>query len=109
MMSGLMVITAVMVLITMTAAIITARELETLKTRLAKLEGLREETYKRLGEVKGYRQSLKGTREMLNNVFKTRMDQRKTLLAELERLKEEVVEERIISVSKPLQAPEEEF
>lgn len=100
-MNGLMIITAVLVTITMAAAVITARELETLKARLAKLEEFRDETYHRLSEVKEYRQSIEGTRDMLNNLVHTRLAQQKDLEAELKQLEEMVVGERQISVSKP--------
>jgi len=107
-MSGLMIITAVLVTVTMAAAISTARELATLKIRVAKLEELRDETYHRLSEVTEYRQSIEGTRDMLKGLVHTRIEQHKNLNTELEQLQKEVVEERQISISKPPHASSDE-
>lgn len=102
-MSGLIILTALMVAATMAAAIATARELNILKAKLAKLEEIKQETLQRLEQAIQYRTSMTGTRDMLANLKKFKIEQLKYIAEELERLKAEVIEERDISVSKPVQ------
>jgi hypothetical protein len=107
-MVGLMVITGVMVTITMMAAIITAREVEALKTEVNNLEAIQEETLQRLEEVLRYRESIQGTLHMLKQVRLGKIERGKNLNEELETLEQEAVEERDISMSRPLQKPSDE-
>jgi hypothetical protein len=107
-MAALMIITGIMVTITMAAAIITAREVEALKAEVNSLEALQEEALQRLEEVVRYRESIQGTLHMLKQVRLGKIERGKNLNEELEILEEEAVEERDISMSRPLQKSPDE-
>lgn len=101
-MLALMVITGIMVTVTMAAAIITAREVEALKTEVTQLEAIQEETLQRLEEALRYRESIQSTLNMLKQVRLGKIERGKNLNEELETLEQEAVEERDISMSRPL-------
>ena len=103
-----MLLAGILVTATMGLAIVTAREIEALKQRLARLQETRAEAQQRLEEAKDYRASISGTRDMLKALLTNKAEQKTKSLDYLEQLKEEVVEERDIGVSNPLQAPRDE-
>lgn len=101
-MAALMIITGVMVAVTMLAAVLAAREVAALKARVQRLQEICEETLQKEEETKRYRESIEGTRNMLKQLRQNKVEQRRLLTEEIERLKEEMVEERDIAISKPL-------
>jgi hypothetical protein len=103
-MTGLLMLATFMVIITMSTAILTARQLETLKQELLRLEQRKGEARARLQDALDQKQAAEGTRNLLKNVAKAKADHLKQMQEELELLKEEVVENRDISISAPLHA-----
>ena len=100
-MSFIALVAIVMVTLTVLASIVAARDVRTLKNVLARLEA----NYKRpcLGWPK---QKFNGRRSRapsvcLENIKKDKIRSHEKLLAELEELKEEVLEEREIKESNP--------
>ena len=103
MLTLLMISALSIVVVTIGAALITGREIQRLKSELKRLEQAKAHALTELEEATERRKAADGTVGVLENVKKGKMSSHEKLLTELEELKKEVVPEREIKESSPLQ------
>jgi hypothetical protein len=103
-MTVLMILTATLIVMTVTVALSTTRDLARQKARLAKLTERQGETEALLVEATDCRKSIQGTREMLRSIVSSKKEQQSIDAQELEALQTEMANEPKISLGKPLKA-----